>query len=50
MNTASRMESNGQKGRIQVSQSTADEFIKAGKQSWLVARTETVSVKGKGEM
>ena len=50
VNTASRMESNGMAGRIHVSQSTADELIRAGKNSWLVTREGTVSVKGKGEM
>ena len=44
------MESNGVKGTIHVSQSTADELIKLGRQSWLVARPEKVAVKGKGEM
>ena len=50
VNTASRMESNGEKGRIHVSQTTADELIKSGKTSWLLAREGTIAVKGKGEM
>jgi class 3 adenylate cyclase len=50
VNTASRMESNGQKGRIQVSQTTADLLIAAGKDRWLTAREDLVEAKGKGKM
>jgi class 3 adenylate cyclase len=50
VNTASRMESNGIAGRIQVSQSTADALILAGKAAWLTPREEKVVAKGKGEM
>ncbi|CAB9507389.1 Receptor-type guanylate cyclase gcy [Seminavis robusta] len=50
VNTAARMESNGVKNRIQVSQATADELIKAGKGGWLIPRKESVVAKGKGEM
>jgi len=50
MNTASRMESTGSKGRIQCSQDTADLLIAAGKRDWLTARDDTVVAKGKGEM
>ena len=50
VNTASRMESNGVKGRIHCSQSTADELIMAGKKSWITAREGTITAKGKGEM
>jgi class 3 adenylate cyclase len=50
VNTASRMESNGIAGRIQVSQSTADALILAGKAGWLTPREEKVVAKGKGEM
>jgi hypothetical protein len=50
VNTASRMESNGQKGRIQVSQTTADLLIAAGKERWLTAREDLVDAKGKGKM
>lgn len=50
VNTASRMESNGVKSKIQVSQATADELLEAGKEDWLVAREELVSAKGKGDM
>ena len=49
-NTASRMESTGRKGRIQVSQDTADLIIAGGKALWLTPREDTVVAKGKGEM
>ena len=42
------MESTGQGNRIQLSQSTADLLIKAGKASWIQARRDQVDVKGKG--
>eukprot|EP00977_Amphora_coffeiformis_P016678 scaffold5224_cov135-Amphora_coffeaeformis.AAC.2 len=47
VNTAARMESNGQKGRIQVSQSTADLLIAAGKQHWVRMREDKIQAKGK---
>jgi len=66
MNTASRMgeyshftcghevsqylESTGLKGRIQVSEATADELRQKGKEGWLTPREEKVVAKGKGEM
>jgi class 3 adenylate cyclase len=50
MNTASRMESTGIEGKIQVSEATADLISRAGKSHWLTPREELVSVKGKGEM
>jgi class 3 adenylate cyclase len=46
VNTAARMESNGVKGRIQVSQATADELINAGKGNWLTTREDVVMAKG----
>ena len=50
VNTAARMESNSQKGKIQVSEATA-EFLRAdGKGSWLIPRTDLVQAKGKGLM
>lgn len=50
VNTASRMETNGVKGRIHVSQSTANELIAKGKGHWLTPRQQEILVKGKGEM
>jgi class 3 adenylate cyclase len=50
VNTAARMESHGIQGRIQVSQSTADEIVKAGKRGWIVPRQDKIQAKGKGEL
>jgi class 3 adenylate cyclase len=50
MNTACRMESNGLRDRIHVSQDTADLLLAAGKSKWLTRRGEKVVAKGKGEM
>lgn len=50
VNTASRMESTGQRGKIQVSQETADLLMAAGKSHWLKPRDELVLAKGKGEL
>ena len=50
VNTAARMESNGVKGKIHISQSTADELITAGKAQWLIPRVDKIVAKGKGEM
>lgn len=50
VNVASRMESTGQAGRIQVSQETADELVAKGKKSWLKMREDKVNAKGKGEL
>jgi hypothetical protein len=50
VNTAARMESTGKRGKIQLSQSTADLLISAGKQSWICPREEVVTAKGKGTM
>lgn len=44
------MESTGQKGRIQVSQATADILTAAGKGHWLTKREELVEAKGKGSL
>ena len=48
VNTAARMESNSLANMIQVSQSTADELILKGKESWLSPRSDLVNAKGKG--
>jgi class 3 adenylate cyclase len=50
MNTAARMESNGKPHRIHVSQSTADELIILGRESWITPREEKIIAKGKGEL
>ena len=50
INTASRMESNGIPGQIQLSQQTADLLIGAGHQDWLKPRKGLVHAKGKGDM
>ena len=50
MNTASRMESNGVRGRIHISQATADEVTAKGKGQWITAREDKIVAKGKGEM
>jgi class 3 adenylate cyclase len=50
VNTAARMESNGLREKIQVSEDTANLLIEAGKKRWLTARDELVAAKGKGDM
>ena len=44
------MESNGQPGRIHVSQAVADNLTAQGYSRWLEARKDKVWAKGKGEM
>lgn len=50
VNFASRMESTGQRNRIQASQATADLLILAGKSNWIQSREELVNAKGKGQV
>lgn len=50
MNTASRMESTGQRNKIQLSPDTANILIKNGRGDWLTQRHDKVQVKGKGLM
>ena len=50
MNTAARMESTGERGRIQVSEETADLLVAAGKKHWLLQRADIVYAKGKGAL
>jgi hypothetical protein len=50
MNTASRMESNGLKNMVQVSEATANILTARGKAHWLVPREEKIEAKGKGTM
>ena len=47
---AARMESNGEPGRIHVSEATAMELKKYGYEGWLERRDETIHAKGKGTM
>ena len=44
------MESNGEKGRIHVSQATADALTKGGKANWLTPREDKIVAKGKGKI
>jgi class 3 adenylate cyclase len=46
VNTASRMESCGAKGKIHVSQITADKLLDAGKYHWITKREDLVEAKG----
>ncbi|GKY99151.1 hypothetical protein MPSEU_000870600 [Mayamaea pseudoterrestris] len=50
MNTASRTESTGVRGKIQLTQETADILIAVGKGHWVSQREDKVIAKGKGEM
>ncbi|CAB9508786.1 Receptor-type guanylate cyclase gcy [Seminavis robusta] len=50
VNTAARMESNGVKGRIHISQSTADSLMAQNKGDWLSERQDKITAKGKGVM
>mmetsp|Transcript_43516 Transcript_43516/g.125785 ORF Transcript_43516/g.125785 Transcript_43516/m.125785 type:complete len:172 (+) Transcript_43516:176-691(+) len=50
VNTAARMESTGVRGKIQLSQATADLLILAGKKNWLTPREEKITAKGKGTL
>ena len=50
VNTASRMESNGEPDRIHLSGDTAKLLTSAGKGHWISARKDKIVAKGKGEM
>ena len=50
VNTAARMESTGQRGRIQLSQTTTDLLLLVGKDHWIQPRADQVAAKGKGMM
>jgi Adenylate and Guanylate cyclase catalytic domain len=47
---AARMESNGQRNCIHLSQATADLLTEAGKGHWIYPRADLVNAKGKGSM
>ena len=48
MNMAARMESTGQRNRVQISSTTAELIKAAGKANWIERRGEKIEVKGKG--
>ena len=48
VNTAARMESTGIRNQIQISSTTAELLIAAGKQHWVNPRKDAVKAKGKG--
>ena len=50
VNTASRMETSGQRRKIHLSSATAELLKNDGKDHWVTPRQETVYVKGKGEI
>jgi class 3 adenylate cyclase len=50
VNTAARMESCGQMGRVHVSESTAALLESAGKAGWVTRREDLVEAKGKGSL
>ena len=50
VNTASRMESTGQRNRIQISVATATLLIESGKENWIQPREDLVHAKGKGDI
>lgn len=50
MITAARMESTGFRGKIHLSQDTAEYLVSHGKSDWLSKRADVVVAKGKGEM
>lgn len=50
VHAAARMESNGKKDCIHVSEATAKLLMDSGKQRWLTPRKDRVVAKGKGEM
>lgn len=50
MNTAARMEHNGQPGKIHLSADTASLLIAVGKGKWITPRESKIVAKGKGEM
>lgn len=50
MNVCSRIESNGERDRIHISQETAALITAAGKASWIKLREDRIVAKGKGEL
>lgn len=50
VNTAARVETNGERGRIHCSSSTFELLVEAGKEQWCAKRPDKIVAKGKGEM
>ncbi|KAL3937630.1 MAG: hypothetical protein SGBAC_007304 [Bacillariaceae sp.] len=50
MNTAARMEHTGERNRIQLTEATANLLKDAGLERWILPRSTTIFVKGKGNM
>ena len=50
VNTASRMESTGRPGAVQISTTSFDQLKAAGKEEWCRAREDVVEAKGKGRL
>lgn len=50
VNTAARIESTGQRGRIHLSEECANEIMRHNKAHWVQPREDKVSAKGKGEL
>lgn len=50
VNTAARLESNGMRGKIHISEDTAQELREQGKDSWIIKREDMIEAKGKGLM
>jgi hypothetical protein len=50
VNTAARIESTGESGRIHLSQECADLLVASGKSHWVEKRSDLVHAKGKGEL
>jgi Adenylate and Guanylate cyclase catalytic domain len=48
--TASRIESSGKRERVHLSEQTAMQLIKHGKEDWIVRREDMVEAKGKGKL
>lgn len=50
VNTAARMESTGERDKIQISQQTRDKLVEAGKVHWFIKREDVVKARGKGDL
>ena len=50
VNTAARMESNGQAGKVQISEQMANVLAFEGRSHWYIPRPDKIIAKGKGEL